>query len=253
MAGLDAPLLDRRGRVTEVTHVSSGAVYQGQDDVNGPDAAVSTDTLPRPRFRGVLHQWSFFAAVVVGIAFAIAQTGVIDTIVALIYGAGVCTMFGVSALFHRIEWTPEKVGPMLQLDKTGIYVMIGTSFTAVVGLGIGGRFGITMTLGVWAICLVLIVALWTPWTPPYGLITGTYIGVGSIALLALPAMWNDIGVTFTIMILVGGILFTGGSFLLALRRPDPWPEVFGYHEVWHVLVFVAALIHYTAVALFIFG
>jgi len=206
---------------------------------------------PRPRFRGVLHQWSFFAALIVGVVVVVTRSGASATIAAAIYGVGVCTMFGVSALFHRVEWTPAKVQPMLQLDKTGIYVVIACSFTPVLWLGVGGRFGIVMLVAVWAISLILIAGLWLPWSPPYGVITGTYIGVGSIAFLALPSMWTDISPIFVILILIGGVLFTGGSFLLALRMPDPWPETFGYHEVWHVLVFVAAIVHYVAITSYV--
>jgi hemolysin III len=215
------------------------------------DSASTLLTAP-PRLRGVLHQWSFFVSVIVGFVFVVAQSGASHTVAALLYAFGVSTMFGVSALFHRVDWREELVQPMLQLDKTGIYVMMGGSFTPVVGIGVGGRFGITMLVAVWIVCAVLIAGLWLPWTPPYGLITGTYIGVGSIAFIALPAMWRDISPIFTILILLGGVLFTGGSFLLALRMPDPWPTTFGYHEVWHVLVFVAAVIHYVAIAIYIF-
>lgn len=226
-------------QVTRDASVSSGPVR--------PDAS----TMSKPRLRGHLHQWCFVASIVVGVGLVVTRSGTANTIAALIYAAGVVTMFGVSALFHRVEWTPAKVGPMLQLDKTGIYVMISASFTPVAAVGIGGRFGMTLLVAVWAVSLLLIAALWLPWTPPYGLTTGTYIGVSSIALLALPRMWNDISPLFTVLILLGGAMFIGGAFLLALRKPDPWPEVFGYHEVWHVLVFVAAAIHYVAITRYV--
>ncbi|MDG2261242.1 MAG: hemolysin III family protein [Actinomycetota bacterium] len=216
-----------------------------------PDQGYGTTALPRPRFRGVLHLWSFFGAVIVGVVIVITRSGVAESLAAAIYAIGVCTMFGVSALFHRVEWGPEKMQSMLQLDKTGIYVMIACSFTPVVWIGVGGRFGITILIGVWAISLILIAGLWLPWNPPYGVITGTYIGIGSIAFLALPAMWSDISPTFVILILTGGVLFCGGSFLLALRMPDPWPDTFGYHEVWHLLVFVGSIIHYVAITSYV--
>ena len=170
---------------------------------------------------------------------------------ALVYVLCVSAMFGLSALYHRVDWSDRLRPHMLQLDKTGIYVMIAGSFTPVAAIGVGGRFGLTMLIGVYAVSLLLIAGLWSPWTPPYGLITGTYIGVGSIALLALPRFW-DLSPNFTILILLGGVLYVGGSFMLALRVPDPWPEIFGYHEVWHVLVFAASTIHYVAIWIWVF-
>ena len=229
-------------------HVTSCPVRPATDEPLGATLTL----VPRPRLRGVLHQWSFFGAIPVGAVLVATRDGAGETLAALAYAIGVCTMFGVSALFHRVHWSPEKIQAMLQLDKTGIYVMIAGSFTPVVGIGIGGAFGITMMIAVYIVCAVLIAGLWLPWNPPYGVITATYIGVGCIAFLALPAMWNDISPEFTILILVGGVLFTGGSFLLALRIPDPWPRTFGYHEVWHTLVFIAAVIHYVAIGLLLF-
>ena len=206
----------------------------------------------KPRLRGVFHQWSFVATLVIGIALVSTRSGLTDTIAASVYATAVAVMFGVSALFHRVNWSPSMSGPMLQLDKTGIYIMIAGSFTPIAIVGLGGTFAITMLVVFWTISVVLIVALWLPWTPPYGLTTGTYIGIGSLGVLSLPAMWTDISPNFTIMILLGGVLFIAGSFMLALRRPDPWPEVFGYHEVWHVVVMLATFVHFIAIAIWVF-
>jgi len=213
---------------------------------------MTTVAAPKPRLRGVLHQWSFVTTLVVGIVLVWTRSGLTDTIAASVYATAVAVMFGVSALFHRVNWSPTMTGPMLQLDKTGIYIMIAGSFTPIAIVGLGGTFAITMLVVFWTISVLLIVGLWLPWTPPYGLTTGTYIGIGSLGILSLPAMWTDISPRFTLMILLGGVLFIVGSFMLALRRPDPWPEVFGYHEVWHLVVMVATLVHFAAIAVWVF-
>ena len=205
-----------------------------------------------PRLRGVFHQWSVAVSIVIGAIFVLTRTGTRETLAAGIYVLAVVVMFGVSTLFHRIDWSEERVGRMLQLDKSGIYLMISGTFTPIAAVGLQGTFAIVMLVIFWSLSLLLIALLWLPWKPPYGLITGTYIGTASLGLLTLPAMWTEISPNFTVLILLGGVLFIGGSFMLALRRPDPWPDVFGYHEVWHLIVIVATAVHFVAIATYVY-
>ncbi len=206
---------------------------------------------PKPRWRGVSHKWSFVVSVPIGIAFVATQSAG-EWLPALIYAACVSFMFGASALYHRINWSERTEPRMMQVDKTGIYLMIAGTFTPIVGVGLEGRLANVLLVVVWVLTIILIVNLWMPWKPPYGLITGTYVGVGWLGVLAMPGMWTQISPVFMVMILFGGLLFTIGGFLLALRKPDPWPLTFGYHEVWHVLVITGATIHFVALALYVF-
>lgn len=208
-------------------------------------------TRPKPRLRGVFHTWFFFFSIIAGGALILGPASG-DWLPALVYAACVAAMFGASALYHRINWTPKVAPKMMQVDKTAIYLMIAGTFTPIAAAGLDGPGSTWLLIVVWALALVLIAGLWIPWEPPYGTITTTYVVLGCVAALSMPAIWNQISPAFTVLLLVGGVLFTIGAVLLAIRRPDPWPRVFGYHEVWHVIVIVAAALHYVGIAIYVY-
>lgn len=204
----------------------------------------------KPRWRGFSHKWSFIFWIPVGIGLVGVQFDG-EWVAALVYAICVAAMFGLSALYHRINWSHDLEPSMLQLDKTGIYLMIAGTFTPIAINLDGGRYDLLL-LVVWLLTAVLIAGLWVPWAPPFGVITASYIGVGWLGLLALPAMWDQFGPGFVALILVGGVMFTGGAFLLGVRRPRLRPETFGYHEVWHVLVIAGTLIHLVGLIRYVF-
>ena len=205
---------------------------------------------PKPRWRGVSHQWSFFACIPIGIAVVATQLSG-EWIAALVYVLCVLSMFGLSALYHRVDWSDRWRPHMLQLDKTGIYLMIAGSFTPIAINLDGQRYDVLLTV-VWALTAILIAGLWVPWTPPYGTITTTMMAVGWLGLLATPAMADQYGPGFVGYIVAGGLFFSIGAILLALRRPVLWPETFGYHELWHVLVILGSLIHFIGLVRYVF-
>ena len=206
---------------------------------------------PKPRWRGVSHLWSFFVWIPIGVAVVTTQLSG-EWIAALVYVLCVSAMFGLSALYHRVDWSDRLRPHMLQLDKTGIYLMIAGSFTPIAVNLDGARYDLLLVV-VWSLTAVLIAALWVPWTPPYGTITTTMMAVGWLGLLAIPAMADQFGVGLVVCIVIGGLFFSVGAVLLALRRPKLWPETFGYHELWHVLVIVGALVHFAGLALYVFS
>ncbi len=216
-----------------------------------PFAPMTAIAPQKPRWRGFSHKWSFVASLPIGALFVAAQGGR-ALVAAFVYASCVSFMFGASALYHRVNWSPKVEPSMMQVDKTGIYLMIAGTFTPVVSVGISGRFSNALLATVWVLTAILIANLWMPWTPPYGLVTASYIGVGWLGLLAVPGMWTQVGPTFTFMILGGGLLFTIGGILLALRKPRLWPTTFGYHELWHVLVIAGATIHFVALLVYVF-
>lgn len=205
----------------------------------------------KPRLRGVFHKWSFFVSIAAG-ALLVVGPASNSWPSAVVYAACVAAMFGASALYHRINWSPRMAPKMMQVDKTAIYLMIAGTFTPIAVVGLDGPWATWLLVVVWALALVLIAGLWIPWEPPYGTITTTYIVLGCVAALSMPAIWREISPTFTVLLLAGGALFTVGAILLAVRRPDPWPRVFGYHEVWHVIVMVAASMHYAGIAVYVY-
>jgi hemolysin III len=105
-----------------------------------------------------------------------------------------------------------------------------------------------LLVSIWLLAIAGITLEWLPFKPPRGYVTAVYITMGWIAVLALPAIWDAIGITGIALIFGGGLLYTVGAFVHAFHWPDPWPRVFGFHEIWHVFVLAAAALHFACIA-----
>src|SRR5215210_2749080 len=204
--------------------------------------------LPKPRLRGVLHQWAFFASLALGTLLVIFAPGGRGTLAAAIYAASVAALFGVSALYHRIDWASAvSRRRMRRLDHTMIFVLIAGSYTPFALLVLEGPVATVILIAVWAGATAgaLMKLLWID--APTWLVAGTYVALGWVAVAAFPGLIEELGVAPTLLVAVGGVLYTLGALVYALRRPDPAPAVFGYHEVFHALVIAAAAIQYVVV------
>lgn len=203
--------------------------------------------LDPPRFRGVLHTWSIPVAMVAGVAATLAATGVVARILVAIYGATLVAMLSFSALFHRVRWTDDSWWRMRQLDHTGIYLVIAGSFTAIAGLSLQGGERIGLLIAVWVVAAAGIIYRWLPIVPPFGLTTTLYILLGAMALPFLSDLATALGRGGVIILLVSLGLYFAGALALGARVPDISPRVFGYHEVWHVVVVVCSAMQYIVV------
>jgi hemolysin III len=208
------------------------------------------DTGPvKPRLRGVSHQWAFFVALVAGAALVIAAPSGRATLAATIYAISVVAMFGASALYHRIDW--KSIGArrwMRRLDHSMIYVLIAGTYTPFALLVLHGGLARGILITVWsgATLGIALKMLW-PDTPKW-LTAAVYVALGWVAVAAFPELAGELGVAGMALIAGGGALYTAGAIVYALRRPDPAPAVFGYHEIFHILVIAAAVLQYVAVA-----
>ena len=207
------------------------------------------DKLVKPRFRGVSHQWAFFVALAAGIALVIAAPAGRATLAATIYAISVVAMFGASALYHRIDWKSLAARRwMRRLDHSMIYLLIAGTYTPFALLVLDGGVANAVLIAVWAgACLGIGLKLLWPDTPKW-LTAGVYVTLGWVAVIAFPQLASELGVLGMALVAGGGILYTTGAVVYALRRPDPAPAVFGYHEIFHVLVIAAALLQFVAVA-----
>lgn len=205
--------------------------------------------LVKPRLRGVLHQYAFFVSLVSGgILLALAPTRR-ALVVAAIYGLSVSALFGASALYHRVHWSPSGRRWMARLDHSMINVLIAGTFTPFGVLAISGTLAAVLLAVVWGGALAGI-ALHLVWIDvPKWLSALLYVVLGWVGVVALPQMLTQVGWPPTLLLFTGGLLYSVGALVYALRRPDPAPAVFGYHEIFHALVVVAALVHYVAVAM----
>ena len=223
-------------------------------NVSEPGPAAVLD---RPRLRGWLHVWAFGISVVAGIVLvsvAGATEGPRTAAATSVYGLTVCLLFGTSAVYHRVTWsTPTRRALVARLDHSMIFLFIAGSYTPFALLAMPERTGRTVLAVVWA-GAVAGVLLKTSWiTAPRALSVPIYIALGWVAVFVLPDLLRHGGVAAVALIAAGGVIYTLGGVVYALKRPDPRPLVFGYHEVFHLCTVVAATCHMVAVWLAVYS
>ena len=203
---------------------------------------------PKPTYRGVLHCYAFFAAIPAGVyLLAYSGSGPIFWSL-LIYSISLLGLFGVSALYHRVQWSPRLERIMGTLDRTMIYAFIAGSITPFAVLAMTGTLPIVLLSVFWGAVLMgaFINIFWLD--APRWIHSLLYLAVSWAGVVAVPQLWNNLGLTALTWILAGGILYSIGGIVYAVQRPDPLPKVFGFHEVFHVFVTVAVAIHYGVIA-----
>jgi hemolysin III len=215
-------------------------------------AALSTALAPsgrvKPRLRGVLHQWAFFVSVPCGAGLILAASGGRARLAAAIYAVAVSALLGTSALYHRVTWRPAARRWMRRLDHSMIFVLIAGTYTPVALLALKGSLASAILIVLWAGALggVLFKLLWID--APKWLLATVYILLGFVSAAVFGQLPAAIGWLGVAGLGAGGLLYTAGAIVYASERPDPAPAVFGYHEVFHVLVLLAAALHYAVIA-----
>ena len=213
--------------------------------------ASPTAGIERPRLRGVLHQWAFFVSVVLGVVLVTFAPPGEARAATLVYAVAVCGLFGVSALYHRVTWRPRARRWMRRLDHSMIFVLIAGTYTPFGMLVLEGQLAVVVLAIVWggAIAGVLLNLAWAD--APKWLTALTYIALGWVAVLAMPELGSRLGLGALALLIGGGTAYTAGAVIYACQRPNPAPTVFGYHEIFHALVILAAAAHFAAVAFFV--
>jgi hemolysin III len=203
----------------------------------------------KPLLRGVFHQYAFFAAVAAGVVLVALAEGARARTAAWIYALSLALMFGASALYHRGPWRSPRVRAwMRRLDHSGIFLLIAGTYTPFALLAFDGRMATVVLVSVW-VGAAAGIALNVAWIEgPRWLIAGVYVALGWVGVLAMPELFSGAGVAWATLTLVGGALYTLGALAYATKWPDPVPHVFGFHEVFHVLVIAAAATQFVAVA-----
>ena len=212
----------------------------------------ATLEVTKPRLRGVSHQWAFFVSVALGAALVIVAPSGQPRLAAAIYALTVAALFGTSALYHRITWASQAARRwMRRLDHSMIFCLIAGTYTPFALLVLEGDLATVILIVVWAGALagVLMKLVWID--APKALVAVTYIMLGWVAVAAFPAMIERLGVTASALVAVGGLLYTLGALVYAFQRPNPAPSVFGYHEVFHALVILAAALQYAVIAFYV--
>lgn len=222
------------GRATAAKEVASEAI-----------AAV------KPKLRGVSHEWAFFVSLGLGAALVVAAETPKATLAVAIYALSLSALLGTSALYHRVDWKrPEVRRWMRRLDHSMIFFLIAGTYTPFALLVLSGPLADAILAVVWigAIAGAVVETVWID--HPKWVAALIYMSLGWVAIVAFPELWSEMGVAGTLLVAAGGLFYTAGAVVYATQRPNPNPRVFGYHEVFHLFVILAAAAHFAAVAFF---
>jgi hemolysin III len=247
---------DAKATATERVAAASGRVADARVAASErvADAKAAAEQFiarQKPRLRGVSHEWAFFVSLGAGGALVAAAPTPRATLAVAIYAASLSALLGVSALYHRVDWQrPEIRRWMRRLDHSMIFLLIAGTMTPFAVLVLDGPWAKALLIAVWAGAAAGIVVelIWVE--APKWVTTIIYLSVGWIGALGFPGIVVSAGIGAGALIAAGGVLYTTGAIVYARQRPDPNPAVFGYHEIFHVLVIVAAAAHFAAVAIY---
>lgn len=199
-----------------------------------------------PRLRGVSHAAAFLLALAAAVVLVALAPGGRAVVAVAIYGAGLVALFGGSALYHR--WPgPPRFKPLLRrIDHSTIFVFIAASYTPVALIAMEGPVAWVLLVGAWAGAIAGVVFSLGWIDAPRPLVAASYLALGWLAVIATPQLLRALDAVPVALFVAGGLLYSLGAVVHARQRPDPWPHTFGFHEVFHALVVVAATAHYAA-------
>jgi hemolysin III len=209
---------------------------------------VPMSSLLKPRLRGVLHEYSFFVSLGSGLMLVLASSPDLARIASAVYASALAGLFGVSALYHRVTWPPRAGAWMRRLDHAMIFLLIAGTYTPIALLMLPRPKGLLLLALVWTAAAAGIIFNLAWITAPRIVSPALYLVMGWIAVLALPDLLANVSLPTLLLLTSGGVVYSIGALVYAMRRPNPVPAVFGYHEVFHALTIAAASLHFAAVA-----
>lgn len=219
-------------------------------------ATLQRPATARPRARGWIHWYSAIIGGVLGlvlVVMAATTVGAAAAVACAIYALTIVGLFGISATYHRHTWVSVRARTwMKRADHSMIFVFIAGTYTPLAVLAIPGTEGTVMLLIVWigaagGVALKMLAPHSPRWVGvPF------YVALGWVAIFAMPALLQNAGVAVVVLLIAGGLLYTAGAIFYGIRRPNPWPGTFGYHEMFHATVTLAALCHYVAIFLVLY-
>lgn len=210
-----------------------------------------TQAIVKPRLRGALHALAFPAVLVAGVFLvALGQSGP-ARISAAIYVLTSASLFGVSGWYHRATVRPRTAEALRRADHANIYLIIAGTYTPFAVLALTGTARVLLLSIIWAGALAGVVfrVLWIG--APRWLYTTLYVALGWTAVFFLPQLWPGAGALPSVLVFGGGILYSLGGLVYGIKRPDPSPRWFGFHEVFHAFTVAAYISQFAGVALLV--
>jgi hemolysin III len=206
--------------------------------------------LVKPRLRGVFHQLGFFVAIGLGIPLVLTAESGKARIAAIAFSSCVVGCFGASALYHRPTWRPKVRSWLARVDHAGVYLLIAGTYTPFGLLVLSRGWAVPVLSIVYAGTAIAIILKFAWVQAPKWLSAAIGLALGWVAVAAFSELLK-VEVTGLVLVLLGGLFYTAGAVIYARRRPNPRPEVFGYHELFHLCTLVAVGCQYAAIAFFV--
>ncbi|MFI9747395.1 hemolysin III family protein [Streptomyces sp. NPDC052494] len=215
-----------------------------------PPSVENHPSLPtKPHLRGWLHAGMFPAVIVAGLVLVALSDSPRARIACGIYVLTACLLFGISALYHRGNWGPRGEAVLRRLDHANIFLIIAGTYTPLTLLLLPDSTGEPLMWAVWAAAAAGI-AFRVFWVgAPRWLYTPCYIAMGWAAVFFLPDFMRAGGIAVLVLVIVGGLLYSAGGVIYGIKRPNPSPRWFGFHEVFHSLTLAAFIVHYVGISL----
>lgn len=223
----------------------------GERATAAKEATADAIAAVKPKLRGVSHEWAFFLSLGFGAALIILAETPKATLAVAIYAVSLSALLGTSALYHRVNWRRPRVRQwMRRLDHSMIFFLIAGTYTPFAILVLNGPLADAVLAVVWigAVAGAIVEMAWIDHPKWVGALI--YLSLGWVAVVAFPELWSAMGLLGTMLVALGGVLYTAGAVVYATQRPNPNPAIFGYHEVFHLFVIAAAIAHFSAVAFF---
>ncbi len=216
-------------------------------------AAVTIAPAVKPLLRGVSHQVSVVLALLATVVLVARAGSSTSALAATVFGGSAVTLFTVSALYHRIDWSPVGRQRMRRLDHAVIFIMIAGGYTPIFTLVPSPSGGHGALAAIWIGAMVGVVkSIAWPHAPKW-LTALLCVGLGWMVVGEVADRAPAVGTTSVALVIAGGLTYSAGALVYAKKRPDPWPRVFGYHEVFHALVVVATALLFVHVGLVMKG
>jgi len=203
----------------------------------------------KPLLRGVSHQVSFFVAIAATIALVARAASRASASAALVFGFTLVLLFGTSALYHRVDWAPAARQRMRRMDHAAIFMLIGGGYTPLFALVPSEAGGHGALVAIWVGAGVGVVKSIAWPRAPKWLTALVCVVIGWMVVGQVVARTAAVGTTCIGLLVAAGVIYSLGAVVYALKRPDPFPRVFGYHEIFHALVIVASTCLFAHVAL----
>jgi hemolysin III len=224
-------------------------VHRGRVTVIMGDVEVDVHGAVKPLLRGRIHLAALVVSVPAVVALVAASTGIEAKVAAGAYGMTLVLLFAASSAYHRLGRSDGGGARawLRRLDHSSIFLLIAGSYTPVCLVALHGWWSGVLLAGVWAAALVGVgLKLWR-FDRSHRIGFALYLTMGWAVVAALPGLLSSVDGSTLALLVAGGLLYTVGAIVLATRFPNPFPRIFGYHEVWHAMVVLAAGLHYVAI------